>query len=312
MTETFRERCSRIDGVIAEKYYAVALAAQQLAMAEHGLAFGKRVGAVSGHRTYGAKGYPVSKRPSRSSMSTPIGSPPTTPAASSRSRSIGCPRPMPGCATARPSTPRPPASTRAGPEPSSCGMATGHIHSSMACSTCYPTRAEFGWLTDLSGADEAEIIEHAKEVACTVCYPRRSRREVQGRGRPPPPRQPPGAPGPAAPTGTVRASPPGAPATPPARSARPRRPSPVAARSGPTSPRDRAPCLVPSPPGCSGREGALQAAWPTPEETPPNGHRHRQDRSPRDDHLRGGTHGSRRLRGAVVHRNPPQPPRPPS
>lgn len=46
----------------------------------------------------------------------------------------------------------------------------GHIHSSMHCSSCYPT-TEYVWLTDLSGADESEIIEYAKEVACTVCYP---------------------------------------------------------------------------------------------------------------------------------------------
>lgn len=49
----------------------------------------------------------------------------------------------------------------------------GHVHSSMSCSTCnngrYMTR--FGWLTELSDHDEAEIVEQAGERACTVCYP---------------------------------------------------------------------------------------------------------------------------------------------
>lgn len=46
----------------------------------------------------------------------------------------------------------------------------GHIHSSMQCSSCYPS-TQYSWLTNLSGADEAEIVEYAKEIACTVCYP---------------------------------------------------------------------------------------------------------------------------------------------
>lgn len=46
----------------------------------------------------------------------------------------------------------------------------GHVHSSMRCSTCRPT-TEFGWVTELSGATEAEIIEAAGSRACTVCYP---------------------------------------------------------------------------------------------------------------------------------------------
>ena len=46
----------------------------------------------------------------------------------------------------------------------------GHVHSSMNCSTCYPTTA-FGWVTELSGHNEAEIIEAAGSRACTVCYP---------------------------------------------------------------------------------------------------------------------------------------------
>lgn len=46
----------------------------------------------------------------------------------------------------------------------------GHIHSSMHCTSCYPT-TEYSWLTDLSGADEDEIVAYAKEIACTVCFP---------------------------------------------------------------------------------------------------------------------------------------------
>ena len=45
----------------------------------------------------------------------------------------------------------------------------GHVHRSMGCSTCYPT-TEFGWVTELSGSTEAEIIEAAGSRACTVCY----------------------------------------------------------------------------------------------------------------------------------------------
>jgi hypothetical protein len=46
----------------------------------------------------------------------------------------------------------------------------GHVHSSMECSTCYPTTA-FSWLPDYSGADESKIVEDAGERACTICYP---------------------------------------------------------------------------------------------------------------------------------------------
>jgi hypothetical protein len=44
-----------------------------------------------------------------------------------------------------------------------------HVHSSMSCTTCYPT-TEFGWLTDHSGMDEEEIVELAGDEACTVCF----------------------------------------------------------------------------------------------------------------------------------------------
>ena len=46
----------------------------------------------------------------------------------------------------------------------------GHIHRTMSCPTCYPD-TEFGWLTELSGSTEAQIIDAAGMTACTVCYP---------------------------------------------------------------------------------------------------------------------------------------------
>lgn len=51
----------------------------------------------------------------------------------------------------------------------------GHIHSSRACTTCYPT-TQFGWLPMLSGKTEADAVAHfeeksSPEVLCSVCYP---------------------------------------------------------------------------------------------------------------------------------------------
>ena len=46
----------------------------------------------------------------------------------------------------------------------------GHIHSSMSCSTCYPT-TRFGWLPDLSGQTEPEAVAAHGAILCTVCYP---------------------------------------------------------------------------------------------------------------------------------------------
>ena len=46
----------------------------------------------------------------------------------------------------------------------------GHIHSSMNCSTCFPTTL-FLWLTEYSGADEDKIVKDAGEMACSVCFP---------------------------------------------------------------------------------------------------------------------------------------------
>jgi hypothetical protein len=48
--------------------------------------------------------------------------------------------------------------------------AGGHVHRSMACSTCFVT-TRFGWLPQVSGMDEDEIVALAGEGACTVCYP---------------------------------------------------------------------------------------------------------------------------------------------
>ena len=46
----------------------------------------------------------------------------------------------------------------------------GHIHSSMSCSTCYPT-TEFGWLPELSGLTESDAVAEYGAVLCSVCYP---------------------------------------------------------------------------------------------------------------------------------------------
>lgn len=46
----------------------------------------------------------------------------------------------------------------------------GHVHSSMHCSTCFPTTS-FAWMTDYSGMDEDTVVTDAGERACTVCYP---------------------------------------------------------------------------------------------------------------------------------------------
>lgn len=46
----------------------------------------------------------------------------------------------------------------------------GHVHSSMNCSTCFPT-TQFLWITDYSGADEDKIVKDAGEMACSVCFP---------------------------------------------------------------------------------------------------------------------------------------------
>jgi hypothetical protein len=57
----------------------------------------------------------------------------------------------------------------------------GHVHNTRSCSTCnkvyqkrdgtYSDPTRFGWLPQVSGLDEAEIVDLAGEAACTVCYP---------------------------------------------------------------------------------------------------------------------------------------------
>jgi hypothetical protein len=46
----------------------------------------------------------------------------------------------------------------------------GHVHSSMHCTTCFVTTA-FGWLPELSGGTEEDMVEQFGETACTVCFP---------------------------------------------------------------------------------------------------------------------------------------------
>lgn len=46
----------------------------------------------------------------------------------------------------------------------------GHIHSSTNCTTCFPTTA-YGWLPQISGSNDAEVVELAGESACTICFP---------------------------------------------------------------------------------------------------------------------------------------------
>jgi len=46
----------------------------------------------------------------------------------------------------------------------------GHVHSSLNCSTCFPT-TRYTWLVQYSNDDEATIVEDAGQDACTICYP---------------------------------------------------------------------------------------------------------------------------------------------
>jgi len=46
----------------------------------------------------------------------------------------------------------------------------GHVHRSMACSTCRPTTT-YGWLPELSGKDEAAAVAELGPNLCTVCFP---------------------------------------------------------------------------------------------------------------------------------------------
>jgi hypothetical protein len=46
----------------------------------------------------------------------------------------------------------------------------GHIHTSMACSSCFPD-TQYAWRTDLSGLTDIEVVECEAHNACTVCMP---------------------------------------------------------------------------------------------------------------------------------------------
>lgn len=46
----------------------------------------------------------------------------------------------------------------------------GHVHRGMDCSTCYPT-TQYAWLPELSGCDEAAMVDEFGEKACTICFP---------------------------------------------------------------------------------------------------------------------------------------------
>lgn len=45
----------------------------------------------------------------------------------------------------------------------------GHIHSSMNCSTCYPT-TRYGWLPEFSGRTEEEAVAELGPTLCSVCF----------------------------------------------------------------------------------------------------------------------------------------------
>jgi hypothetical protein len=49
-------------------------------------------------------------------------------------------------------------------------QANGHIHSSMSCTTCYPT-TQYGWLPTLSGLTEADAVAAQGPRLCTICFP---------------------------------------------------------------------------------------------------------------------------------------------
>jgi hypothetical protein len=46
----------------------------------------------------------------------------------------------------------------------------GHVHSSMHCTTCFPT-TQYAWLPQHSGGTEETMVEEFGEMACTVCFP---------------------------------------------------------------------------------------------------------------------------------------------
>jgi hypothetical protein len=46
----------------------------------------------------------------------------------------------------------------------------GHVHSSMACSTTFPT-TKWAWLPELSGKTERDAVAEYGEKMCTICFP---------------------------------------------------------------------------------------------------------------------------------------------
>jgi hypothetical protein len=46
---------------------------------------------------------------------------------------------------------------------------SGHIHSSMHCSTCRDTTT-YGWMPELSGKTEAEAVARLGPALCSVCF----------------------------------------------------------------------------------------------------------------------------------------------
>jgi hypothetical protein len=46
----------------------------------------------------------------------------------------------------------------------------GHIHSSMHCSTCFPT-THYAWLPTLSGLTEADAVREQGPRLCSICFP---------------------------------------------------------------------------------------------------------------------------------------------
>lgn len=46
----------------------------------------------------------------------------------------------------------------------------GHVHSSMGCSTCRVS-TRFGWLPELSGRSEGDVVAELGPALCSVCFP---------------------------------------------------------------------------------------------------------------------------------------------
>jgi hypothetical protein len=46
----------------------------------------------------------------------------------------------------------------------------GHLHTSMACSTCFPTTS-YSWTPAMSGKDDGQVVEEFGPEVCTACIP---------------------------------------------------------------------------------------------------------------------------------------------